>query len=430
MALVLGFGMLGIGSTAGLIEPAFAESNAQASASDSEGAASLTIAATSSTKVAKPTKKQRKAFRKASADFALELFGRCVADKGKNANVTIAPMSVLNALAITANGAGGKTAAQMRKVLGGGISIARLNKNLQWYNSRLTNTKKARISTANAIWYDNSGVLRIKKAFLKAAKKYYKAEVSSANFADPATVDEINGWVAEKTEGMIKKVINQLEPNNRIAIVNALYFDAEWMVPYEHGSAVKQTFTAANGKKRKVDMLHGTEHTYIEGSNVTGFIKPYAKGYSYVALLPNEGTSVKQFVATLDGDTFRSLIARAQKTAVSVALPKYSLAYANNGMEKQLKEMGITKAFARTANLRKMGTSSNGNLFLGSVIHKTKIELDEQGTKAAAVTGILVNDFTSIEDRKIVRLDRPFVYAIIDNTTKLPVFIGTVNDIK
>ena len=423
MAIVLGFGMLGAGS-------AFAATDAANQAPEAIQDAALTTAATKASKPAKPSKKQLKAFKKASADFSLELFNRCVAAKGKNANVTIAPMSVMTALAVTANGAGGKTAKQMRKVLGDGATIAQINKDLQWYNSKLVNTKKAQISSANAIWYDNQGSLKMKKAFLKAAQKYYNAAVSPSDFSDPATVDEVNSWVAEHTNNMIKRVIEQLDPADRVAIVNALYFDAEWRVPYDASDSNEAVFTAGNGKKRKVKMMYGTEQKYIEGNGVTGFIKPYAKGYSYVALLPDKGVSLKKFVSKLDGDAFCKLISGATKETVKTALPKYSLSYTNDEMEQQLIAMGMPRAFARNANFTKMGTDSSGNLYLGSVVHKTKIDVDERGTKAAAVTAVVAKANSALIDVKTVRLDRPFVYAIIDNTTKLPVFIGTVNDVK
>lgn len=427
IAAVLTFGGFGLLA----VPQAHAATNSQ---TQQAGTTTLnTQAATSSSskaaKPAKPSKKQLKKFKKASADFALELFARSVDAKGKNDNVTIAPLSVMNALAVTANGARGKTAKQIRKVLGDGATMSRINKNLAWYNSKLVNVKKARISSANSIWYHNDGTLTMKKKFLKKAKKFYSAEVNPADFSDPSTVDSINAWVAENTNNMIKRIISQLSPDDRIAIVNALYFDAEWLVPYEHGSAVTKKFTNANGVKRDAEMLYGTEYTYIEGDNVTGFIKPYKKGYSFVALLPEEGMNASDYAKTLDGDTFRSLIAHAQDTAVQTSMPKFTLTYTNESMENQLAAMGIKLAFTESANFKGMATDTTGNIFLGRVVHKTKIELDEKGTKAAAATAVMLKASSALIEYKTVNLDRPFVYAIVDNATKLPVFIGTVSDV-
>ena len=382
------------------------------------------------TKAGKPSKAQLKRFKKASADFSLELFQRCVAAKGKGANVTIAPLSIMNALAITANGAGGKTAREMRDVLADGAGMGVVNKNLAWYNGKLVSAKRALLRNANAIWYHDDGTLKMKKKFLSTAQGTYKAAVKPADFTRPETVDAINSWVAENTNNMIKRIISNLSTDDRIVIVNALYFDAKWAAPYDKGDVGEATFTTAKGDKRTVDMMYGTEHTYLEGKNVTGFMKPYAKGYSYVALLPKEGMSLKKYVSTLNGDTFRKLIADAQSVTVHTGLPKYSLSYSNDAMEKQLQAMGIVSAFNPDANFSKMASDATGNLYIGGVMHKTKVDLDELGTKAAAATAVVAKANAAYDpDAKTVILNRPFVYAIVDNATKLPVFIGTVNTI-
>lgn len=427
LALALGIGAIGVADNAPM---AFAaDSGLQAAQLDESGPSVQTQAATKSAKPAKPSKKQLKSFRKASADFSLELFKKSVEAKGKNANVTISPMSVMYALAITANGAGGKTAKQMRKVLGDGASMARINKNLAWYNSSLKNVEKAKLLNANSVWYHNGGSLIMKPKFLAKAKKHYSAQVNGADFSAPKTVNLINSWVAENTNGMIKQVVDRLSDDDRVAIINALYFDAEWKAPFESGDVRTERFTNANGKKRKVKMMHGTEYRYIEGDNVTGFIKPYAKGYSYVALLPRKGIDARQYAMSLDGDTFRKLVAKAKRKTVRIALPKYSLSYTNDSMERQLQDMGIELAFSDAANFKNMGTDRTGKLSLDRVIHKTKIDLDEQGTRAAAVTAVFAKASSAMIDVKYVTLNRPFVYAIIDNTNKLPVFIGTVSNI-
>ena len=426
LAIALSVGCLGLWSS----QDAFAADVTNATPQGELAANAMQAQTANSAKPSKPSKAQLKRFKKASADFSLELFGRCVAAKGKAANVTIAPLSVMNVLAVTANGAGGKTAKQMRRVLGDGATMSVINQNFAWYNSRLVNVKKARVRTANALWYHNDGALTMKKAFLKKAKKYYGAAVKAADFGNAQTVDDINGWVADHTNDMIKRIINRLDARDRIAIVNALSFDAEWAQPYEKSQVHKATFTTAKGKKRTVQMMYGTERTYIEGENVTGFVKPYAKGYSYVALLPAKGMSLKKYVSTLDGDTFRSLVAGARTATVHTALPKYSLSYSNDKMADQLAAMGLGNAFSSAADFSKMGTDRMGSLQLDKVAHKTKIILDEKGTKAAAATAAMVKANAMYDpDAKTVMLDRPFVYAIVDNATKLPVFIGTVNTI-
>lgn len=393
----------------------------------STGASTLTAQAKTSTL----PKKQRQAFQKSSADFALDLFRNSVAAKGKNANVTIAPMSVLTALSMAGNGAKGKTSGQLRAVLADGASMATLNKSLKWYNSQLVNTTKARISNANAIWYHNKGSLKIKQGFLDTNKKYLDAEVLPADFSDPATVNAVNAWVSRNTNNMIKKLINDIDPSMRIILANAVYFDAEWKAPFDKTDMSTRTFTNAAGKKRKVRMMYSTEQSYIESKGVTGFVKPYAKGYSYVALLPKKGTSIKKFLADLDGDAFRKLVTGAKRATVRAGLPKYSVSYSNEDMRKQLAGMGIKLAFdPNRADFSNMGKDALGNLYIDQVVHKTKVDVDERGTKAAAVTGIMFKNASAFPGKvKTVVLNRPFVYAIVDNATKLPLFIGAVNNI-
>ena len=379
---------------------------------------------------AKPSKKKLNAFKKTSANFSLNLFKQSVAAKGKNENVTIAPMSVLTALTMTANGASGKTARQMRKTLAGKNSIRTLDKCLYWYNNQLVNTEKARLSSANAIWYHNAGGFKVKSSFIKTNTKYLGSELYPSNFANPATVDAINSWVSDKTNAMIPKLVDRLDTNSRIALLNALYFDAEWSKPYEETDVHPATFTTAAGDRRTVQMMYSDEGLYLENENATGFIRPYIAGYSYVALLPNKGIDLGKFVSGLSGNTFRSIISKATSEHVRAGLPKYAVEYTSESMAKQLRAMGIKQAFnPDKANFKKMGKDPSGNLFIGQVVHKTKVEVDERGTKAAAVTGVIMKANSALMRVKTVILDRPFVYAIVDDATRLPLFIGTVANI-
>ena len=391
----------------------------------------IPVAQAAAKKVAKPSKAQLKAFKLASDKFSVELFKKSVASASKNKNVTVAPMSVLNAMAMTANGAGGKTATELSNVLAGGKSVSRLDKNLRWFNSQLVNVKKAHISTANSIWYNTDNGLKIKKKFIKKNKKWLGAEVRGAKFANPSTVKAVNGWVAKKTSNMIKKIVDSLD-ETEVVLVNAQYFDAKWRFPFEKEATHKMDFTNASGAKSKVKMMHATEGRYIETDAATGFIKPYVKGYSFVALLPAEGTSANDYVATLQPSSLRGLVKRAKQTAVDIAMPKFDISYSNDDMAVQLAAMGITRSFdPDLANFKKMGKPKHGKLYIDQVVHKTKVKVDEEGTKAAAATGIMMKASSAVmEPNPSVVLDRPFVYAIIDNHTKLPLFIGVVNTLK
>ncbi|MHB8962859.1 MAG: serpin family protein [Saccharofermentanales bacterium] len=357
------------------------------------------------------------------ADFSIELFKKTIKEDG---NALVSPLSVMLALAMTTNGASGATLAQMETALGKDIKIDELNEYLYTYVKDLPSGKDYRLNIANSIWFrDEADRLTVEPGFLQKNADFYGAAAYKAAF-DDQTLADINGWVNTKTEGMIEKILDQISADNVMFLINAIVFDARWKNVYILENVSKGEFTAFDGSKKMVDMMVSEEAVYLDGAGATGFIKPYVDGkYSFAAFLPDVGTSISDFIASLTGEGFMNLLDSAQDTTVTATLPKFSYDYKVK-MNDALKEMGMTDAFdSGLADLSRLGKSTRGNLYINEVLHKTFIQVDELGTKAGAVTKVEVND-ESYEETKIVRLDRPFVYAIIDDATNLPVFIGTV----
>ncbi|KHO62660.1 serine protease [Thermoanaerobacter sp. YS13] len=361
-----------------------------------------------------------------TADFSIELFKYSIADKE---NSLISPLSVMLALAMTANGADNETLAQMEKVLGKDISIEDLNKYLYTYMKKLSNEEKTKLTIANSIWFKENDFMP-SKDFLQIIADYYKADIFKAAF-DSSTVSDINNWVKSKTNGMIYKILNKIDPEDVMYLINAVAFDAEWETVYEKHNIYKDIFTDINGNKQKAEFMMSEENFYIEDKNAIGFIKPYVKKhYSFVAILPDENISVNEYVKTLTGEKFINLIKDAKITLVHAYLPKFKYNYEIN-LNSTLESLGMKEAFSpEKANFTKLGTSSVGNIFISEVLHKTFISVDEKGTKAGAVTSVNMTSTAMPVNPKIVKLDRPFVYAIIDNKTNLPIFIGIVMSIK
>jgi serpin B len=177
--------------------------------------------------------------------------------------------------------------------------------------------------------------------------------------------------------------------------------------------------------------MYSDEYKYLDDGKATGFIKPYAGNkYSFAALLPNENIQIDEYIQSLTGTGFLNMIKNAENIIVQTYLPKFKYEYEIK-MNDALKTLGMPDAFHDgKADFKKMATSSDGNIYIGEVLHKTFISVDELGTKAGAVTKVEIQAECVIEYEKTVRLDRPFVYAIIDNATNLPVFIGTVVNFK
>ncbi len=356
------------------------------------------------------------------ADFAINLFRQSAVDEK---NAAISPLSVMLALAMTANGAEGETLAQMQNALGG-MDIEDLNKYLSSYVKNLPSSDKSKITLANSIWLrDDKNRLNVNDDFLKANANYYSADAYSAPF-DSDTLNDINNWVSENTDGRIKEMLNEISVDAVMYLINALTFDAEWLEPYVEDNVVEEEFNGANGKQT-VDMMYSGESKYIDDGKATGFVKPYADGYSFVALLPNEGVSIGEYIASMSGEKFVESVKSAKSCTVSTAMPKFTTEYSVE-LSDALKAMGMTSAFDDKADFS--GIDSQNELFISQVMHKTYISVNERGTKAGAATAVEMRDGAVLEEIKYVMLNRPFVYAIIDNETNLPIFIGTVMNVE
>jgi len=366
------------------------------------------------------------AFISSSADFAVKLFQKTVM-QGKN--TMISPLSVMLALAMAANGADMQTRAEMETVLGGDIPLEDLNEYLYTYLQNLPSEEKYKLNIADSVWLRDDGSLAVNPGFLQTNANYYDADVFQAPF-DEQTLADINRWVSENTDGMIDKALDQLDPDLALCLINAMVFDAKWQTKYSKNDIKDGEFTAFDGTVQTVEMMCSEEDYYLDDGTATGFIKNYTDGkYSFAALLPNEGVSVGSCVASLTGAGLISTLENAEEVTVEVKMPKFTSDCTVN-MNDAFKALGMTDAFDRdSADFSKLGTSTAGNLYIGEVLQKTHIEVNENGTKAAAVTFAFGMTSALPKTGPTVILDRPFVYVIVDNSTCLPIFIGVVNGI-
>ncbi len=360
-----------------------------------------------------------------TAGFSLDIFKKIYG----NENILISPLSIVSALAMTANGAENETLSQMEEFFGSDIDG--LNEFLYAYRLFLPTADKYKVSLANSIWFRNKESLTIEKEFLQTNKDYYDAEIYKATF-DDSTKNDINAWVNKKTNGQIKKLLEEKPPEDSVMyLINALSFDAEWQSIYKNTSVREGEFTAHDGSKKTVDFMHSTEYGYIELPNAIGFSKPYADyRYFFVALLPDEGLEVSDFINSLDGKTLINAVKNQRDEMVHASMPKFTFEYSKE-LSEALKELGIKDAFdSELADFSSLGHSNDGNIFISRVIHKTKIEVNEKGTKAGAVTAVeMASGSAALAEPKIVKLNRPFFFMIVDSEFNMPVFMGVLNDV-
>lgn len=357
-------------------------------------------------------------------DLFVRLFQQSALD-GKN--TLISPLSVVNALAMAANGAKGSTLSQMENAFG--LSVAEFNSFLYAYRKALPVDEKYKLSLANSIWVKDDDSFTVKPEFRQTNADYYGAGLYKAAF-DQTTVKAINRWVEENTDGMIKDMLDSIPEEAVMYLVNALAFDAEWQNIYYEHQVRKGEFTKEDGTKQEVDLMYSTEHQYLEDEGAAGFIKYYAdKKYAFAALLPNEGISVAEYIASLTGERLTQILANTKDVQVNAAIPKFESEFLVE-LSDTLKAMGMKDAFDITsADFSGIGSSTQGNLFISRVVHKTYIAVNELGTKAGAATLVEMTAGSAMPDEiKTVYLDRPFVYMLIDCEVNLPVFIGTVMD--
>ena len=359
-------------------------------------------------------------------DFAIRLF-KASEESGKNTLIT--PLSVLCALAMTANGAEEETLQQMEEVLG--MTNEDLNLYLYSYMKNLPQGDKYKLSLANSIWFTEDERFTVNQDFLQTNADYYGADIYKAPFNEQ-TKKDINNWVKQNTDEMIPEILDRVPVDAIMYLVNALAFEAEWSAIYKKDQVREGVFTKEDNTKQNVDFMYGSEGTCLEDENAAGFMKYYKGGkYALVAMLPDEGVSISDYIASLTGESVNALLTNPQHTTVYTAIPKFETEYSVE-MSEILKDMGMPKAFdPNNAKFEGLGTSSAGNIFISRVLHKTFISVGEKGTKAGAATVVEMADGAAAEPQepKEIYLNRPFVYMLIDCENNIPFFIGTMMNV-
>lgn len=357
--------------------------------------------------------------------FSLSLFQKSL----ENKNMLLSPVSILSAMGMTGNGALENTRVEMEEVFG--MKMENLNELLYLYRSSLPDKEKLKVHVANSIWFREGGAVDVEEDFLQLNASYYNASIYRAPF-DDSTVKDINLWVKEKTKEMIPEILEEIPEDAVMYLINALAFEGEWAKIYSEDQIRDGVFRNMEGAEEEVKMMHSEETLYLEDEHTLGFLKPYADGdFVFAALLPkDESQSIGEYVDSLTGEGLSDLLQNVEETAVTAMMPKFRTEYKVE-LSGVFQSMGIQDAFnPDLANLRALGTSPIGNLYISRVLHKTFIDVNERGTKAGAVTAVEVKaESAGPLEPKIVNLDRPFAYMILDRESGLPLFIGTTQTV-
>jgi serpin B len=368
-----------------------------------------------------------KALVKSRNDFGIRLFREASRQAGAS-DVSLSPLSVSLALGMAYNGAAAETETEMARVLG----LAALTSQQANQASRdlvallLGMDGDVVLEIANSIWYRNG--LPLLPSFLEANQVYFDARVAGLDFASPAATDTINAWVREKTHERIPSILSRpLSPMDVILLLNAVYFKGDWTEPFDPSATVEAAFHAADGD-RPVRMMERTfaKLPYLETEDFQAVDLPYGRGHFRMAVfLPKPGQRVDDWVAKLDGPRWSGWMRGFADREVRLSMPRFTVEY-DTSLVDVLKALGIVRAFDDAlADFSRMSPAPD--LYISEVKHKTYVRVDEKGSEAAAVTGI-VGSITSapLDGPVVMRVDRPFVFVIHDRHSEAMLFSGRI----
>ncbi|MBR0147489.1 MAG: serpin family protein [Eubacterium sp.] len=357
-------------------------------------------------------------------------------EEAPDENVLISPLSLQMAFGMLTAGTteGSVTEKELMEFLMPGETAvpADMNAEMATIAERMRSAEGVDWNVVNSVWLKKDGNVKLKDSFLSDAVNSYQAEFYSAPF-DAGTVGEINAWVKYNTRERIPKIVDSLDPETSLVLVNALAFDGEWNTEVEpHKVKQNSDFNNADGSVSGVNMMQTEEHGYVQIAGGKGFLKSYKGGnYCFLGLLPPEGMTPEAYLlSVLSGqETLADAIRQADyEPTLKVSFPEFRAEYGTE-MTKILQKSGVNKAFRPEAEFGNMITEDSEGVAVGEVVHRTMIEVDRTGTKAAAATEIAVTEAGFIDPETIVEisLDRPFIYGIIDRKAGIPVFLGVQN---
>ena len=357
--------------------------------------------------------------------FGLDLV-REVVERDDRPNIVLSPLSASMALGMTMNGAAGQTFEAMRSTLGfGGLPVDEINNSYRSLIDLLVELDpEVDFTIANSVWANAD--VPFHDSFFQSVTVAFDARVETRDFGAGSTLPEINGWVDEKTDGLIDRILDQLDPNLIMLLLNAIYFDGAWTTSFDPEDTRPGDFHRTDGSVVSVEMmsLNEGELALAAGADFSAVELPYGGGaYTMVVVVPQPPTDARAFMASLDRSRWESILAELTTREVDlVSIPKLTLSY-DGLLNEALKDMGMDVAFHPGADFTAM--SPVGDQFcIDFVRQKTFIEVDEEGTRAAAVTAVGIGP-TSFNG---VIADRPFVFAIRERLTGTLLFMGLVGD--
>jgi serpin B len=364
-----------------------------------------------------------------SSKFAFKLYNQLL-KSNTNANVFVSPSSISLALAMTYNGAEGTTREAMARVLEiEGLSLNEVNSNFAELQRPPANADpKVQLKIANSLWARQGFTL--KPEFLERVRQHYEAKVTSLDFGSAAAPMTINSWVKEKTDNLIDSIVDKINSDMVLFLVNAIYFKGRWGTEFDKAKTKPDQFHLANGQQKEVQMMwQSGSYSYFEDQDFQAVNLFYGTGrFSMYLFLPARETTLNDFHKKLTSTEWESWMRSFRTTPGQVMLPRFKVNYEVT-LNEALQSLGMAEAFSNMADFSGMAKiTQTERLYISEVKHKAFAEVNEEGTKAAAATsvGIAVTSVAIPPKPFVMKVDRPFFFAIRDNTTGALLFMGSV----
>lgn len=374
----------------------------------------------------KLTTKQQQLVESGNA-FSFNILKAVSENQDNTENFMISPLSINLALAMTANGAKNNTLSQMLDVLG--FENTDLNEFFKLLASELTSIdSKIEISIANSIWYRNS--FTVLQEFLDRNQEYYNAEISPLDFSSPSAVSTINNWVANATNQKITEIIEGIGGDVVMYLINAIYFYGEWKYEFDKSKTVNENFYLADNSTVSVPMMKMEANLkYFSHTNAKILELPYGRGNFVMNIIfPESNSTPNEVLSELNSEKWNEWYEAMIPTEVVLTMPKFKFEF-QKSLNEILYALGMEDIFI--PNLADLsGINGTGNLYVSDVKHKTFIDVNEEGTEAAAVTSVEIT-FTSMPAEPspiFITIDKPFIFLIREVSTKSILFSGIVAD--
>lgn len=365
-----------------------------------------------------------------SNTFGFDLFRYIEQNNESQENIMVSPLSIDYALFMAYNGAKGETKEQMKTLLHAtGLTDEQFNQNnLNIMEALIGVDPLVQMKIANSIWHDTD--FNVLSSFIQVNQAFYKAVVESLDFSDPQSVQIINNWVSEQTNGKIPTIIDGISEDAVLYLINAIYFKGQWKYQFDETLTMPRPFYKLDGTQSNPEtMVSQAALRYYENEKFEAVELPYGQGnYSMVVLLPKTSSNPSEVISLMNSQNWDSWIeGMAEQESVVVNLPRFTFSY-EMSLNSTLQGLGMTNAFIpEIADFS--GITTQMEIFISRVIHKTFVEVNEQGTEAAAVTAIEFENTSVLPDEpepKYFYVDRPFVFVIRERDTNAVLFAGKV----